>query len=528
VIVVGGDHNYPPYEFIDSDGQPAGFNVELTRAIAEVMGLKVEIRLGRWDDVRRHLHSGEVDILQGTVQSTVRGREFDFSVPHSIVHQSVFARRGAGPVTELDQLDGKQVVLQKGGFMHDYLVSHNTKAKFFLVDTHVEAMRQLAAGKRDYALVANLPGLYHGRELGLSNIIPVGRLFSGQNYGYAVRKGNHELISRFNEGLAILKNTGRYDSIYDKWLGALEPQPVSWQRVLKYAAITALPLLLILTGTVVWNRTLQKEVASRANELRMQQQQLIQADKMASLGILVSGVAHEINNPTGLLLYNLPLLKKTYRVVEQQLEERFVQEGDFMIGGLCYSQLRNDIPLMIDEMHEGAIRIKRIVEDLKDFARKDSCELNEILQINEIVRAALRLVDNSIRKSTTRLTVRLGEDLPVFRGNTQRIEQVVVNLVLNACQSLPDPGRGVDIATRYDADSGLILLEVRDEGVGIPEEHLSRIADPFFTTRRDEGGTGLGLSVSASIIKEHAGCMEFASVSGQGTAVRVSLPAMKG
>ncbi|HJV64298.1 MAG TPA: transporter substrate-binding domain-containing protein [Geomonas sp.] len=527
-IVVGGDHNYPPYEFLDKSGHPAGFNVDLTRAIAEVMGLKVKIRLGSWDDIRKELQTGEVDIVEGIVEAQVRSKDYDFSPPHSIINQSVFARRGTPPVKSLSDLKGKEVVVQRGGVMHDYLLRNNPGVKLFLAETHVDALRQLASGKRDYALVANLPALYLSREFGLSNIVPVGRLFAGQPYGYATKKGNTEVLSEFTEGLAILKNTGRYQQIYDTWLGKLEPTPVSWTKVAKYAAITGLPLLLILIGIAYLNRLLKKEIAHRTKEMQLQQQQLIQADKMKSLGILVSGIAHEINNPTGLLLYDLPVLKKVFRAVEEQLEERFQQEGDFLVSGVRYSQLREEIPLLIDEMQDGATRIKRIVEDLKDFARKDSSEMNQSVAINEVVRAALRLVDNSTRKATSRLVTELAEGVPAVRGNAQRIEQVVVNLILNACQALPDPEKGIFLTTGYDAERNEVLLQVTDQGVGIAAEDLSHIADPFFTTKRDAGGTGLGLSVSSSIIKEHGGSMTFDSRPGEGTTVRVTLPALQG
>ncbi|WP_224982877.1 transporter substrate-binding domain-containing protein [Geomonas agri] len=527
-IVVGGDHNYPPYEFIDKDGHPAGFNVDLTRAIAEVMGMTVEIRLGRWDEIRNALRTGEVDIVQGMVQADVRARDYDFSPPHSIINQSVFARRGTKPVRDLSDLKGKEVLVQNGGMMHDYLLGKNVGARIFPVDTHIDALRQLAAGKHDYALVGNLPGLYLSREFGLSNIVPVGRLFAGQPYCYAVSKGNEQILSQFSEGLAILKNTGRYQKIHDKWLGALEPPTVSWRKILTYAAITALPLLLLLSAIGYINRRLAKEVAVRTQEMQLQQQQLIQADKMASLGVLVSGIAHEINNPTGLLLYNLPVLKKIFRSTEEHLEQRFQKEGDFLIGGLRYSQFREDIPLLIDEMQDGATRIKRIVEDLKDFARKDTSQMDQSVLLNDVVRAALRLVENSIRKTTGNVVTTLAEGLPAVRGNAQRIEQVVVNLILNACQALPDPTKGIFLATSYDAERNEVLLLVRDEGVGIASEDLHRIADPFFTTKRETGGTGLGLSVSASIIKEHKGTMAFDSRQGEGTTVRVALPALQG
>jgi len=525
VVVIGGDRNFPPYEFLDQNGKPSGFNVELSRAIAEVMGFEVEFRLGNWNDARRGLFEGSVDVLQGLTYSEARAKDFDFSPAHNIVNTSVFGRRGAAPIANLEELQGKEVIVQKGGSMHDYLLAHQIGAHLVLVDTHAAALRLLASGQHDYALVGNLPGLYLGKELGLSNIVPVGGPFGSGYYGYAVKKGNVEMLSRFSEGLAILKNTGRYQKIYDKWLGVLDPQPLPFRKLAKYAAIVVLPLLLVLAVTVVWSRTLQKRIARHTAELEERQQQLIQADKMASLGILVSGVAHEINNPTGLILFNLPVLKKTFQAAQESLEDRFHDTGDFLVGGLRYSQLREEAPRMFDEMHDGARRIKRIVDDLKDFARKDDSALDESVDLNQVVEASVRLVENSIKKATRNFRISLTPGLPRCRGNVQRIEQVVVNLILNACQALPDPERAIRVATALTPAGDEIVVSVEDEGVGIPREHLSHLTDPFFTTKRDAGGTGLGLSVSAGIVKDHQGRLEFRSEPGQGTTALVTLPA---
>jgi polar amino acid transport system substrate-binding protein len=138
----------------------------------------------------------------------------------------------------------------------------------------------------------------------------------------------------------------------------------------------------------------------------------------------------------------------------------------------------------------------------------------------------VRLVDNPLRKATQRFELELEDGLPAVRGSARRIEQVVVNLLLNACQALPDPARRVRLATRHDARRSAVVLEVHDEGVGIPPEHLSRLTDPFFTTKREAGGTGLGLSVSEGIVKEHGGALEFSSTVGAGTVVALVLPVM--
>ncbi len=524
-IVVGGDYNFPPYEFLDAQGQPSGYNVELTRAIAEVMGMQVAIQLGDWAEMRRALESGKIDALQGMVSSPERAATFAFSPPHAIVHESIFARRGDPVAQNLAQLRGKEVIVQHQGIMHDHLLRNDVGAIIITVATHADALRLLAAGKHDYALVANLPGLYLGQELGLSNIVPVGQPFQAQRYGYAVRQGNEELLARFSEGLAILKNTGRQQTIYDKWLGPLEEQGLPWKELGKIAAIFSAVLLIGLGGVMIWNRMLKRQVDKRTAQLHLHQQQLIQADKMTSLGILVSGVAHEINNPSGLLLLNLPVIREAWDDCQDYLEERYAQEGDFMLGGLAYSRMRAEIPAMLDEMHEGARRIKRIVEDLKDFARQESEDTREWFDLNAVVATAVRLVDNSIRQATDHFSESYAGELPPLLGNAQRIEQVVINLILNACQALPGREKGVRLSTRYDADLRQVVLQVEDQGCGIAADNLNRLLDPFFTTKREQGGTGLGLSVSSGIVQAHGGSLTFDSTPGVGTTVIMTLPA---
>jgi signal transduction histidine kinase len=537
-IIIGGDRAYPPYEFIDKDGRPSGYNVELSKAIAEVMGMKVEFRLDAWSEMRSALQSGKIDALQGMSYSEDRLSEVDFSLPHTIVNHAIFARRDSPLVNTLEELEGKTVAVHQSGIMHDYLVSRGFKGRLILTDTPAEALRQLAAGNTDYAIVAIVPGMYIIRELKLTNLLPVVHNVATHRYCYAVRKGNAELLSRFNEGLAILKKTGQYERIYNRWLGVLEPPQVTWRHLVRYGAIVVIPLVLLLGGFALWSRTLHRQVALRTSdltreiaerthaeeELLLNQQQLVQADKMAALGVLVSGVAHEINNPTGLILLEVPTLKRAHGDISKVLERYYRENGDFSCGGLPYSRMRDEIPRCLEKLQDAGKRIKRIVDDLKDFARQGDTACNEIVDLNNVAQAAVRLVEPTIRKSTRCFSSEYGEHLPNIRCNAQRIEQVLVNLILNACQALPDSGRCIQLTTSHDPGLGTVSFRLRDEGSGISPEHLARLTDPFFTTKREMGGTGLGLSVSAGIVKEHGGTMLFDSIPGRETTVTLTLP----
>jgi C4-dicarboxylate-specific signal transduction histidine kinase len=273
---------------------------------------------------------------------------------------------------------------------------------------------------------------------------------------------------------------------------------------------------------------LRRESAERlrAEEAaRMQQEQLLQADKLVALGVLVAGVAHEINNPTASIMVNAPNVLKIWRGLAPALDDLAEVKGDFQVGGWTYSQARERVPLLLEGINDGARRIKRIVSDLKSFARQEAAGGAGPVDLNQVVENSLSLLGNLIKKSTHDFRFEPTEGLPPMMGLHQRLEQVVINLVMNACQALEDPSQGLTVRTS-PADGGrAVALEVEDRGVGMPPEVLNRITDPFFTTKRETGGTGLGLSISARIIDEHGGRLEFHSEPGRGTKARVILPA---
>jgi signal transduction histidine kinase len=257
---------------------------------------------------------------------------------------------------------------------------------------------------------------------------------------------------------------------------------------------------------------------------KIQQEQLFQAAKLASVGTLVSGVAHEINNPTTAIMLNAPLLNKMWNDVLPIIEHYQQGNQPVPIAGMPLSLAKERIPKLLQHMEEGSRRIKEIVTDLKDFSHITPSELKDKINLNLVTQKALNLISNIVNKYTDNLQVSYATKMPEFRGNFQKIEQVIINLIINACQALTDKSQGISIKTVFNKQLNEVMVEVTDKGRGIPEDNLTQIRDPFFTTKQNQGNTGLGLAISEKIIKDHQGSLFFNSRINCGTSVQLKFP----
>lgn len=246
--------------------------------------------------------------------------------------------------------------------------------------------------------------------------------------------------------------------------------------------------------------------------------------RLASLGELSAGIAHEINNPNGVVLMNVPILQRGFRDLLPLLDGVWGELGQVQVGGLPLDRFLAELPPLLQEIFDSARRIQRIVEDLKDFVRQDDSHLREAIDLNQVVEAAVRLTTNIIKRSTARFRFEPAPNLPKVSADFQQIEQVVVNLIQNACQALTDPQQAVTVSLAWLPETNVCRLQVADDGRGISPEARPHVFDPFFTTRRETGGTGLGLSVSMRIIRDHGGRFDFDSTPGQGSVFIVELP----
>ncbi len=266
-------------------------------------------------------------------------------------------------------------------------------------------------------------------------------------------------------------------------------------------------------------------------QLAMAQDQLVQAEKLSSIGQLAAGVAHEINNPIGYIFSN-------FGTLEKYLAKLFEMLGAYELAEASHSDsvirnqlaalrqqieldfLKEDIPALMKESREGIVRVRKIVQDLKDFAYVDATKEWQFANLRQCAESTLNMVRNEVKYQADVINELV--DVPDVECRASEFNQVIMNLLVNAAQAM-DSQRGT-ITIRNGTEAGQVWFEVQDTGAGIPDECLARIFDPFYTTKPVGKGTGLGLSISYGIVQKHHGNIKVRTSRGQGTTFRVTLP----
>ena len=278
-----------------------------------------------------------------------------------------------------------------------------------------------------------------------------------------------------------------------------------------------------ISGVVINIRNITEQKKAK-EAIMIKDQQLVQADKLSSLGVLLAGLADEINNPNNIVTMNVDMLLNFYHETLPILEQHYKTNGDFTITGMSFTKIREHIPQLLDQTVENSNRIKRIIRKLHDFSSSDDADLTKVLDINTVVNSAVNMSSNRVKEATHTLEVRYFPDIILVKGNMKSLEQVFIHVIINAAEALTEVSQGIYITISKDRTSNCVSIEIRDEGRGVSEEQLKQLYNPFFTTKQEKGSTGLGLSVARDIIKKHGGKMNFESSQGKGTTCKIFLP----
>lgn len=523
-LVFRCDDNYPPYEYATSRGAAAGFNVDILKAIADVMGWNVQIRPGPWNEVRNELESGRIDGLTGMFYSKTRAEHAEFSASFITVMHAIFVRNDS-PIRSLEDIQGKHVLVQEGDIMHDYVLELGATEHLHAIENQGEALELLAAGNYDCALLGKYQGLYNIRRLKIDNLTTTGGLFSPRQYCFAVRKGDLELVAALNEGLSLLRDNGRYEAIYGHWFGVYRKEELR-REALKYAIWALVPLLTLLAAAMAWSWSLRVTVARQTRELNAElaerkqaeqararlEAQVIQTQKLESLGVLAGGIAHDFNN---LLM------------------------GVMGNADLALLELPPDSPArnQVNGIQTAAQRAADLCRQLLAYSGQGRFVI-ELVGLNEVIEEMSRLAQISISRRVD-LAFSLAPELPPLEADVTQLRQVVMNLLTNASEAIGDAPGAITITTgarayRQDELDAMFLsnecraalyvfIRITDTGSGMDKATLEKIFDPFFTTKFT--GRGLGLAAVSGIVRSHRGALDVQSTPGNGTTFDVLFPA---
>jgi len=262
-IILGGDHAYPPYHYLDKQDQATGFAIDLLQAIAAATGLQVQFALGPWARQQKALAAGHIDVLAMPVAAGQQN--WHFTAPFGLIHLQAFARRDSTPIQDFSDLAARTVIVQRDSLPHQYAQVY--ARDLILVDSEAAALELLASGQHDYALVSQPGGRLALQRHKLADIVSASPPLAPHSYAFAVAQDRQGLRDRLNQGLARIQASGRFDTLHERWFGTLrlEPEPPA----LLHYLVWAFTLLALLTAAVMtWNWLLQRRVAQRTRALR--------------------------------------------------------------------------------------------------------------------------------------------------------------------------------------------------------------------------------------------------------------------
>lgn len=512
-IIIGGDFNFPPYEFLDKNGNPDGFNVELTKAIAREMDLDVQIRLAPFGSIRNDLENGEIDMVQIMYYSQGREKKYLMSVAHSQVSYALVGREEREYSSDLFDLKELSFVVMNGDVMHDFLEENGFN--FTTADTQEEALYWLSTGRFDCALVTKIPAAHWIKlnkwdNLKIQNInIPL------QEGCYATLIENEKLAALFSEGIRLVKESGQYREIYTKWMGEYEDENINFLVALKYLSFFLIPITIILLMILFWSNTLRKQVRIKTYNLQKE------IEVRQEVELLLSEKNIEIEKHNTQLkthLSEIEQINRELKVAKEKAEESDRLKSAFlsnmsheirtpMNGILGFIDLLQNQDISDEEQKKYFDIVsksgERLLSTINDIIEISKIESNQsTVNLSEIDVNGLLDFHLSFFKPETEakgvqllLSSQLGKPSHA-RTDKSKLDSILTNLLKNAVKFCSE---GI-IEFGCEQKGEFLQFFVKDTGKGIPKDRQRAIFNRFEQAElgitRGYEGSGLGLSIS--------------------------------
>ena len=536
-LTFGGDSAYPPYEFVDENGEYTGFNVDLMKAVSRVAELDIEIELGEWDLVVEKFKSGELDGLIGMAVTPERQKIYGFSISHNTLHMAIFYRKGSQEPT-VDDLRGREIVVQRKGVMHDYLLENSITDKIVAVESPLDGLKLLSSGTGDFGLFEKYQSLYFAKENEIDNLEVSGATVFERDYAFATARDDFTLLNKLNKGLLLVRESGEYKDIFEKWFGS-----ANWFEQNRKELLLSVGMLVIFIGVLFglwfWNHTLQGRVKARTEELekKVTENERLR-DKIRSL----HDIAFKMENCTEEEeVYDL-IVKAATEILSFDYYSLDIVEGDYLISkrnsnnievntrvpkyeGIAGKTLKTGKTIIVDDVSKevdaipSSSRIKAVLSvPIGDFGvfqtvtlesgsfKHEDAELAELLMLHalgalERIKKTREIQFLAFHDSLTGLYNRTFFDEEVSRVNTSRNLPIsVIFADVNGLKGLNDrfghfygddylktisrtikeSCRHEDLVVRWGGDEFVVLLlrtdtEMAEEIVSRIEKNLSKI-----------------------------------------------------
>ncbi len=487
-LVVVGDENFPPFEWVNEQGEYVGFNVDLMKAVASELNESVEFRPMKWVDAVESVKNGSADIIQGIKYSEERSKFLDFAKPSLTSSSAIFVKKEDYTIHSVSSLVGKKVSVQKADYSHNIL-SNVSGIELLLFDDYEQALRALEEGKVDAFMGGKYAALYFIKKDNLKDLKIAKDDIDPKPYGIAVKQGNTALLDKVNSALVRIEERGAKKALFEKWFGEEINNYPDITRILSiWLTIFVVSFVLFNFFYYGWTKSLEKKVKERTKELEYSRQELLVTMKELEKAFeklkekdrerdeFIRTVSHELKTPVTIMQLNLDLLtgySKKYKGKEKQV---------------------------INRIRRATVRLDKTIKDILEFERARKARLSRKVKVKEAIRESISEVIPLAEAKKLKIKRKISGS-PIARMSKEDLVRVLVNLLSNAVK-FDDKGPIEVSAVVVD---GEVLISVKDHGVGLSKEELGKVFTPFFKASPEKPGTGIGLSVAKKIVKLYGG-----------------------
>lgn len=517
VIIAKGDMQFAPFEFINENGEPDGFSVELFRAMMTRLDIKYKLTLEDWGKVQKELNNKQIDLAIGMIYSKERAEKVKFGIPHCMISYNIVCRKN-NDFANLNQLKGKSIIVQNKDRAHEYLQTTGLTDKIITVENIAEAIQLLASGKYDAVLSFDISSFYFVRKGGYNNLLVHLTDIAPERYSVVVNTNNEDLLYMLNAAIYQMKIDGEYDKIYYKWFGVYESPKVS--KTVWYI-LALLGGCLILFGVFIRLLKLRVNHATKAlqhqnnemsklvkelrseNEMRLKvEENLIkekehaeESDRLKSA--FLANMSHEIRTPLNAIVGFSSIICET---------ESEQDRGKFL-----------DIILKNNEL------LLQLINDILDLSRIESGILLmnfDYFQLSDACNQALSSINLGEKRNEVQLVYELEFDCLLY-SDRFRIIQVITNFLNNAFKFTTSGS--ITLRTQL-VNNNTVEIAVIDTGIGIDKDKKDLVFERFTKLNAFSQGTGLGLSICKNIIDRLHGTIGVESEVGVGSKFWIQLP----